>query len=89
MQNESVLQRGGGYVRSWEHHRIITCTVLSSSILAAYWVQWGADIESIQRRTVPEKCASATSSYTPGLATIKLGALCIEVTSKGNIIYQQ
>jgi len=56
---------------------------------AAYWMLQGAEVESIRRRTLPEKCATVISSCTQGLAMIKLGALCIEGASKGNIIYRQ
>jgi len=48
---------------------------------AAYWMLRGAEVESIRRRTLPEKCATAISSCTRGLATVKLGALCIETAS--------
>ncbi len=48
---------------------------------AAYWMLRGAEVESIRRRTLPEKGATDISSCTRGLATIKLGALCIEAAS--------
>lgn len=51
---------------------------------AAYWMLRGAEVESIRRRTQPEKCATSTactSRSSRGLATIKLGALCIEAAS--------